>query len=403
MKKLLLHLLLVLLATQSLFAQFHRFYKASGFAISPAAVITHIAGAGGGVVLQGVARPKSQDSLAMFTNITFTESKGISLMSIQTSGKTISFSDSTWIMRDAAMLVKSERSDEMYRDVNLFGSSFDRNHSSDEYFNVELADSLKRTKSGEILILTDLILTTKGNTKYYCSNQEACDMYLASKDSIVNIVQTYNDSVEELKYKPANDVYSRLKSADSLRQAGKLDSNEIDFLNKIKQYSFYHLFSSNLGIHFYDYGDTVGKSLIDSLFDFDNAKPAEFRHLWNDYTYNDENVNYIFFYTGDNQLAILGEPHYTFLYNDGYDDLKVDSLYTGFFIDHPDLIKNINYKVIEGAEHFGKSAAFYRYLKNQYPKLWIQVFAHFLHTKKQNGETPKFIGKYPDAPSDLSQ
>lgn len=404
MKKLLLELLLLLLATQNLFGQFHKlFYKASGFAFSPSVAITHVARAGGGVVLKGVARPKNPDSLSMFTNITFNESKGVSLMSIQTSEANISFSDSTWIMRDAAMLVKSERSDEMYRDVNLFGSFFDANHPSYEYFNVETADSLKRTKTGEMLILTDLMLANDKNTKYYSSNNEASDMYLASKDSIDKIVQTYNDSVNESIYRPSNDVYLRLKNADSLKQFGKSDSNETIFLNKIKQYSFYYLFSSKLGSHFYGYNDTVGKSLVNTLFDFYNVKPVELKHLWNDYTYNDENVNYIFYYTGDEHLTILGEPHYTFLYHSGYDHMEVDSLYTDFFMDHPDLIKNVNYKVIEGAEHFGKVAAFYRYLKNQYQKLWIKVYEHYLHTKKQAGETPRFIGKYPDDSSGLNQ
>ena len=247
-----------------------------------------------------------------------------------------------------------------------------------------------------MLILTDLMLASKENTKYYCSNKEASDMYLASADSIAEIVLNYNDSVKESIYRPSNNVYLKLKKADSLMQYGKIDSNEITFLNKIKQYSFYYLFSSKLESHFYGYDDTLWKSLVDSLFDFSNAKPIKLKHLWSDYTFNDENVNYIFYFTGDKHLAILGEPHYTFLYHPDYDDIEVDSLYTNFFMDHPDLIKNVNNKVIEGSEHFGKIAAFYRYLKNQYPKLWIQAYEHYLHTKKQTGETPKFIGKYPE-------
>jgi len=404
MKKLFLKLVVMLVATQNLIGQFHSFYKAStGFAISPSAAIinmVHYGSSGGGVLLKGVARPKNQDSAVVFTNITFVESNGISTMYIQTPDSKISFSDSTWTMRDAAMLVKSETQEEMYRDVNLHGSfsddeyrrGLDQKFPTNKYYNVEMTDSLIRTRSGNVLLLIDLMITNNRNTSYYSNDKEACEKFFAAKKSLFDSVSRYNDSVNELKYIPAKNAYLKLIKFDSLKHSGKLDSNEIFYLDKLTRYSIDYLFKNKLYGHFTCHYDSVGEKIVDSLFDFDHYSTSiNMMNFWNDYTYNDEGTDYVFFFTNDKRLSILGEPHYTFLYNNGFDEPEVNAVYTNYFLAHPDLIRNLNIRVMDIAERFGKIASFDRYLKINYPKLWSQVYAHYLHIKKSTGETPRFV------------
>jgi len=405
--------LLLLLIVQNSLGQFHKlFYKSAGFIVSHGASITHIALAGGGVVLKGVATPNS-DSLSAFTAITLDEAKGISTIHIQSQGTTIFFSDSSWLMRDAAMLVKSEKKNEMHRDVNLFGNFSDKDYAngynslypSDEFYNVEMADSLKNTKSGETLLLVDIMLASDENTKYYSNNFEAYQHYIDSKNSLENVIKNYNDSIEfyndSVRYKSINDTYFKLKNYDSLIKSGKIDSSEITFLNKIQLYSLYYLFKSKVGYKFLNYHDTVNNwiSKIDSLFKLDYSISFAKMIAWNDYTYNDENTNYKFYYTKyDKHLYINGAPIYTFLntkHSYFEDEVKIDSLFTNFYTQHPNLIKNLNYGVVTNAEHFGQIAAFYRYLKIEYPNLWNQLYMHYLHIRKTKGQTPRFIGIYP--------
>jgi hypothetical protein len=118
---------------------------------------------------------------------------------------------------------------------------------------------------------------------------------------------------------------------------------------------------------------------------------------WNDYTYNDENANYTFYYEkNDQRLNIDGAPNYTFLSHDYLRNLMVvDTVHTSYYINNPQLIKNLNFIVVTNAEHFGKIAAFYRYLQAQYPALWEQVYMHYWHTEKIAGETPRFIATSP--------
>lgn len=422
MKKVLINILWLLLIIQSSFGQYVKFAKAHGFILSHGAFITHIAIAGGGVVLKGIAKPKYPDSPIIFKNITFTEAKRLSTMNIQTQDLNISFSDSSWLMRDAAMLVKSEKSDSIFRDVNLFGkftlndydSNYDYLYPPSEFFNVEMADSLVNTRSGQTLLLMDIMLTDSDNTRYYSTNQEAYREYNQTNDSLIEVVNEYNDSIDHLKYKPINDLYLKLKNFDYLSKTGKIDSNEIVSLNKIKQYSFYYLFSSKLGYQFSNYYDSIREYVveIDSIFDIDysdsenvknNWSNYTYKNLWNDYTFNDEYTNYSFYCDKDSkQLKIEGEPHYTFLFHKysyldtiKVDEVKIDSFFTNYYFEHANLIKNLNYVVFNNATHFGEIAAFYRYLKSSFPKLWDQVYTHYSHVSKSKGDTPRFIGIYP--------
>src|SRR5881398_2661069 len=107
MKKILLKIMLLLATVQSSFGQFRAFSHASGFVRSQGSVIRSIALAGGGVVLKGVAKPKYPGFSPMFTGVSFSETNKTSTMYIQTQEGNIHYSDSCWLMRDAAMLVHS--------------------------------------------------------------------------------------------------------------------------------------------------------------------------------------------------------------------------------------------------------------------------------------------------------
>lgn len=380
MKKLSLKIVFLLLIIQNSFGQFHKFYMAQGFILSHGASITHIAMAGGGVVLKGVAKPKYPDSVAVFTNVTIGEAKGLSTLNIQTQESNISFSDSSWLMRDAAILVKSEKENEMYRDVNLFGhftsTDYKNGYNEKSFYKVEMADSLRKTKSGQTLLYMDIILASDANTRYYSYNDDAYEDFIDSKYDLLETIKLFNDSVKDLRYKKIENMYFKLINFDSLLHSGKLNSSEITFLNKIKKYSF---------------------EKIDSLFRSDYNNPIDLEPSWNDYTYNDENTNYTFYYTKyDKHINIEGKPNYTFLYHNYSDsndnDLEIDSVFTNYYMQHPDLIKNLNYVVVSNAENFSKIAAFYRYLKYQYPKIWDQVYTHYSHKRKTIGDTPGFIG-----------
>lgn len=149
------------------------------------------------------------------------------------------------------MLVKSEK-DTMYRDVNLLGEftdddynkGYDELYPSRKFYNIEMADSLRKTKSGQTLIYMDIILAGISNTKYYSNNNEAFEKYLASKDSLLMMVNEYNDSIEDLRYKSVNDTYLKLINFDSLKKSGKLKTREIAFFDKIRHYSLYYLFKN---------------------------------------------------------------------------------------------------------------------------------------------------------------
>ncbi|MBI3218419.1 MAG: hypothetical protein HYZ44_02810 [Bacteroidetes bacterium] len=408
MKNLLFKSLILISLTQNTFGQFNKFYDSHGFILSQGASISSHAYAtvGGGVVLKGIAKPKYTDSLFVFTNISFGDTKGISTIFFQTPNSNISFSDSSWLMRDAAMLVKSENKNAMYRDVNLFGNftdkeyerRLDKKYPPDLFFNVEMADSLRNTKSGETLLLMDIMLASADNTTYYSKNKQATKKYKLVKDSLQRVIYVYNDSVKFLRLKSINEIYLKLKTINSQRQHEKLDSNEFLFLHKITNYSLYYLFKSKLGYDFPSYDDSARNysKESDSLFAVNYTE----RLLWSDYTYNDENTNYKFYFDkNDRKLKIDGEPNYTFLHRKQSfyypDKFDIDSLFTNYYINNKDLIKNLNISVVTNAQHFGKIASFFRYLKNEYPKLWIRVYSYYSRTKKAKGQTPRFINMYP--------
>lgn len=369
MKKILLQIMVLLLIVQSTFSQFRAFSSAAGFAYSHGAAITHVAHfslAGGGVVLKGVARPKDKAYIPEFTAISFTGVNGLSTMHIQARGLSLSYSDKSWLMRDAAMLVRSEGAD-IYRDVNLLGEYTDdeiyngsaKEHPRGEYFNVEMTPSLVGTQGGQTLLYMDIMLAGTDNTYYYSHNRLAAEIYQDSMDSLRNSVihSPYNDSIDGAN----RNLYDKLKQLDSLRNTRALDS-----LEKVS-----------------------ARHILDSL------RSLPYKDSWGDYTYNDENADYRFYYTqNDKRLHVDGTPSYTFLIHKHTlfsDSMTIDSVCTNYFVQNPDLIKNLNYSVVNDAEHFSKVAAFYRYLKSDYPRLWNQVYVHYLHTVKKTGKTPRFI------------
>jgi hypothetical protein len=301
--------------------------------------------------------------MALFTGVSFNEGSKLSTIFIQTNELNMRYSDSSWLMRDAAMLVKSEKTNEMYRDVNLFGqftlADYRRGlygkYPPENYFNVEMTDSLRRTESGQTLLYMDIILTSPANTQYYSSNRQAYDKYEVSVNSLHDTIISYNDSIQASREK----INLSLDRLDSLKASRKLDSVEV------KKYSE----------------------------ELDSLSHLHYKNTWNDYTYNDENSNYTFYYSKDDRcLHIDGEPNYTFLYHHPYlDSLEVNSTYTDYYTHNFNLIKNLNPIVVTNAEHFAKISAFYRYLKGTYPHIWNRVYTHYSHTRKKGGKTPRFI------------
>jgi hypothetical protein len=362
MKRIVLKIMILLLTVQGALGQFKAFVGAVGFAHSRGAMISHIAIAGGGVVLKGVARPKYADSAALFTRVSFNEGPKLSTIYIQTNESNLHYSDSSWLMRDAAMLVKSEKTNEMYRDVNLFGEfntadykkGLHAKYPPQKYFNVEMTDSLRRTESGQTLLYMDIILTSPANTRYYSNDRQAYDKYEASADSLSNILKPYNDSIQSEREK----INLSLDRLDSLKGSRALDSVEVEKYSE----------------------------------EMDSLSKLNYKS-WNDYTYNDENSDYTFYYTkNDGRLHIDGVPNYTFLYHLPYlDSIEVNTTYTAYYTQNFNIIKNLNYVVVTNAEHLAKIAAFYRYLKANYPLLWNRVYTHYAHTRKKSGRTPRFI------------
>lgn len=137
--------------------------------------------AGGGVVLRGEAKPDTNSADINIADATV--STNVSQVAILTitgdDGKKALRSAPMWLVRDAAALVNSETR-HVYRAINLQGQPTPQEkeaYSQGRYWFVEVADALIGTKSGEMLLVVDLVQTDPAfysnyDLKYYRSGNE---------------------------------------------------------------------------------------------------------------------------------------------------------------------------------------------------------------------------------------
>lgn len=351
----------ILYLTSSINAQFKA--VAGGFASSSKAAITTIAGAGGGVVLKGKA--VLPEDLNISQIILYDSSNQIEFLTNQ---GTFNFLGSSWMFRDAAMHVYWESmQDSMYRNINLLGSpeSVDEylEYSPDEYWYVEVTDSLIGTKSGEILLLADIIQT---DISFYSDRNDfvldSLSYYLTMEKLNIKDIQSSYELNSDYDY---YDLYYDLSPLDSFRYT------EIKYLSAEE--------ISN--------GMTVEDGLISIMYNmFSHIRTLHRNSNW---TYNDEFTEYkVDFDSINEELIILGEPNFTFLTSQ-----YINEIYTNHFQKFPKLISNLNNQVFSQAVEFGRITALFRYLEKNETHIWDELFGHYKFQKKVDGNTPRIIKK----------
>lgn len=146
-------------------AQFTHVVRRSGLALTTASYAIHgsFALAGGGVVLRSEARPDKKCVACEITDVTVTTNTDqMAFLTVLNGSSRAVYSAPAWLVRDAAVLVNSETK-AIYRNVNLLGkptaAEIADGNAGGDYWHVELSDALNGTKSGETLLVVDLIQT----------------------------------------------------------------------------------------------------------------------------------------------------------------------------------------------------------------------------------------------------
>jgi hypothetical protein len=158
--------LVLITACQTSYSQFKEVH--GGLAHTMQARISTIGfmRAGGGVILKGKAKHSNADSAIFFKDVSLIESSdSTSTITIGTSRGQFSFSNLSWLMRDASSLVKFENDSRFYKEVDLLDTTNQEtleellHYPKSQYFYVQVNEPLLKTKSGERLLLVDLLLT----------------------------------------------------------------------------------------------------------------------------------------------------------------------------------------------------------------------------------------------------
>jgi len=176
----------------SALAQFNGVPYGSGVALSTSSSVISgsFAIAGGGVILRGIAQCTGNCDI---TDAHIENSPDTAYITIDNNKCNAKYKAPSWIVKDAIALVKSESS-EVYRNVNLLGDPVkgEEKYSSYEYWHVEVSDALIKTKSGELLLAIDLMLTDPDFYSGFDINRdhdtvgEKADSNNATKEAIEN-------------------------------------------------------------------------------------------------------------------------------------------------------------------------------------------------------------------------
>jgi hypothetical protein len=333
-----------------------------GFAYNATAIIsaTGYAEAGGGVILKGESKAILEDSHLIFQNVSITDdTTGFSNIEFKTSKCNVYLSSYTWLMRDAVMFVNGETKNEMHRDVNLLDTPSAKEvdtaflYPTNEYFYIELNKDLIGTKSGEMLLLLDLLQTD-------------VEFYSDTTASYSNIL-SYKTEFDTLLKKSLEDSHLKCLKYDSIRKTGtltSLDSFRIPILQKLAVEYLYN---------------KIAVTDVDYWFDL--------LLTTSNWTYNDEKTNYTFSCSCDNhQLVLRGNPQFTYL-TSGF----INTLFTNYLGKHPYIISNLKKETFSNTNKFAQVASFFRYLKNNNNPLWSQIVYHYKTIPKTPGNTPRII------------
>lgn len=359
MKKALLVFTVFIFFVHTSFSQFKS--MAGGFAFAAKATIsaTGYALAGGGVVLKGEAQPVIEDSSVVFINVNIEEEhEGYSTLIFETSKCNVSLSSFTWLIKDAVELVNKEKNRKMYRDINLSGLPRKKEDTSsfppDSNWYIEMNEALIGTKSGEMLLLVDLLQTD---------------------------LEFYSDSGKTSEINQFEEVKSELLGENMVRTLElimSLDTLNDEDLNSIA------LTESDivklLGLHY-----LLGSNPSDSVV----LESFLLIHEATNWTYNDEYTDYYYHCDCDsNYLNITGRPIFTYL-TMGFENEYL----TQYFTDNYSMIENLRKETFKDAVTFARISSFLRHLKRNDKKSWKKINNHFATVSHQNGNTPRIILK----------
>ena len=188
---------------------------------SQTSVTGPISSAGGGVILRGTAEPDKNCTQCKIQRVSLLNKQQLSSVIVYTNKCTVSYTAPIWLIKDAVMLVNSETST-VYRNVNLLGQptidevkviisklpNVKEMQPQDlskylelgvatisKYYFIEVSTPLIGTKSGEVLLVVDLILT---DPEFYAKFdlERTKNIINLNKDSFMNIniaVKKYED------------------------------------------------------------------------------------------------------------------------------------------------------------------------------------------------------------------
>ena len=379
MKKIFTLLSLLVLLIQATYSQFKFVPAGTGFAYSSSASISFVgyAASGGGVVLRATAKPSNDLKAISFSNVSFNNaSNDYQSLTFTTTSGNVELTSLSWILRDAAVLVNSESESKLYRNVNLLSSpkltEDSIKYPTEKYWYIEISNALKGTKSGETLLLVDLLQT---DYLFYSDSCGLRDVYRYNQ-AMVKKPQQIKDSIDHYFI---TKIYTSVLKIDSIKKSSSSDLIKQTLINKIEN-----------------------KITKDTSDYFTASKNIKEKYNYSNWTYNDENTDFIFKINQNKKISITGRPIFTYTYrktesSDDYFDYKystvINEYLTNYFSKNYYLIENLKRETFQNAVEFSRIAAFYRYLKNNQSSTWSKIYAYYSLIPKKNGNTPRLIEK----------
>lgn len=360
MYKLTIFLVTLVTFVNTSFSQFKGMVAEAGFAYKASAAISipNFRFTGGGVVLKGTASPSYRDTYIDFTNISFYKGNTITTATLTTQDCKVMFTSKTWIMKDAINLINGEDPNNLYRDVNLLGSpnmhEDTLKYPRTDYWYVEIHEPLIATKTGETLLLIDVLQT---DLNFY-----------ADKDKSTAI-RTYQEARERILEQNVEETFKLLEYINSV-DLDNVDENMVSEADKMKLWALWALLPE----------DATDDDFLKTIYEIHDAS---------NWTYNDELTKYLFHCDCDNKtLRISGRPTFTFL-TLGYENERL----TDYFTENYHIIENLKSRTFKDAVEFARVSSFFRYLKESEYELWLSLERYFATVPKEQGKTPRIFKK----------